>query len=353
MFYRLICLATLSLILCGFTATTLNPDQVEIVTTDVDHFWQAFDDAAKVPFAQRKSIYAKEYLDRASQGLKDFMAARHLDASKLAQHAEDNRGYYEKLRPFVGQVVGQKATIQAAFHRLRALYPDIKFPMHVYFVVGAQHGAGMNSDNGIILAAEMFATPPGTPYSYTVIYPDYVPFSVVHETIHFNQSFQTSDRSTLLQQVVSEGTADFIASLVVQEPNARQMTDRWQYGCAHETELDARFPEDEDNTDLGPWMFNHTPDNGWPPDMGYWLGYRIDQSYFAKAENRTQAIGNMLHVTDFKDYLHASGYPQSRQGCAPEKPIQTLHTVIPETDKNPVIQSVSSGVPGGLRGLRK
>lgn len=112
-------------------------------------------------------------------------------------------------------MVDQKPVIQAAFRRLKALYPDIRFPAHVYFVVGPQKGAGMNSDNGIILAADMFATPPGTPYSYTKVSPVYVPFSAVHETIHFNQAYQTSDRSTLLQNVVSEGTADFIASLVL------------------------------------------------------------------------------------------------------------------------------------------
>lgn len=306
------------------TVTTSDPAQAEIVTSDVDHFWQAFDDAAKLPAAEREPIYQKEYLDLASQGLKDFAAKRHLTAEKLAQHVEEQRAYYAKVRPYIGQVVGQKAVIQADFRRLKALYPDIKFPAHVYFVVGAQHGAGMNSDHGIVLAAEMFATPPGTVYSYNIIYPDYVPFSVVHETIHFNQAYQTSDGSDLLQGVVSEGTADFIASLVVQEPDARQMTDRWEYGCPHEKELDARFAADQDKQDLGPWLFVHPTDNGWPPDMGYWLGYRIGQSFFAKAKDRTAALRSMLQVTDFEAYLKASGYPQTLEPCAPEKPLPDL-----------------------------
>jgi hypothetical protein len=318
-------LISISLALCGFTAitSTPDPDQAEIVTTDVDHFWKAFDDAAKVPAAQREATYQEEYLDLASQGLKDFLPFRHLDAAKLAQHVEARRADYQKLRPYIGQVVGQKAAIQAAFHRLKALYPDIRFPKHVYFVVGAQRGAGMNSANGLVLAAEVFATPPGTPYSYSAITPAYVPFSVVHEAIHFNQAYQTSDNSTLLQQVVNEGTADFIANLVLPQPDVRQMTDRWQYGCPHEAELAARFARDQDQTDLGPWMFNHAPDTGWPPDMGYWLGYRIDQSYFAKVKDRTQALREMLQVTDFKAFLKASGYPEARQPCAPLTP--SLH----------------------------
>lgn len=320
MILRLIGVALLYLALCGFTTTTLDPDQAEIVSTDVEHFWQAFDAAVKLPAAQREAVYAKEYLGSASQGLKDFLAFRHLDAAKLAQHVEENRDYYRKLRPYIGEVLGQMPAIQAAFHRLKALYPDIRFPRHVYFVVGAQRGAGMNSDNGIVLAAEMMATPPDAPYAYNAIKPVFVPFSVVHETIHFNQAYQTSDQSDLLQQVVSEGTADFIATLVLPQPDVRQMTDRWQYGCPHEAELAARFAKDENKTDLGPWMFNHTPDTGWPPDMGYWLGYRIDQSYWAKAKDHTQALRAMLEVTDFNSFVQASGYPQVRQPCTPEQP---------------------------------
>jgi uncharacterized protein YjaZ len=142
----------------------------------------------------------------------------------------------------------------------------------------------------------------------------------VHETIHFNQSYQTGDKSDLLQSVVNEGTADFIASLVVQEPDARQMTDRWQYGCPREVELAARFVTEEDKTDLGPWLFVHPTDNGWPPDMGYWLGYRIDQAFYAQAKDKTAALRAMLQVTDFKAYLKASGYPARMTACVPEKP---------------------------------
>jgi hypothetical protein len=319
-------LATLALVatvlaLSGFITTISDPDKVEVVTSDVAHFWQAFDDASKLPMAERAGIYRKEYFDRASQGLKDYAAFRHVTPETLAEHVEQNRAYYSKIRLYINQVVDQKPVIQEVFRRLKALYPDIRFPAHVYFVVGPQKGAGMNSDNGIILAADMFATPPGTPYSYTKVSPVYVPFSAVHETIHFNQAYQTSDRSIVLQNVVSEGTADFIASLVLPEPAVRQSTDLWQYGCAHEAALAARLARDEDLTDAGPWMFNHKPDTGWPPDMGYWIGYRIDQAFYAQAKDKTAALRVMLGVTDFKAYLKASGYPVRREPCVPEKPV--------------------------------
>jgi uncharacterized protein YjaZ len=100
----------------------------------------------------------------------------------------------------------------------------------------------------------------------------------------------------------------------------RQLTDRWQYGCPHEAELAARFVAEEDKTDLAPWLFVHPTGNGWPPDMGYWLGYRIDQAFYARAKDKTAALHAMLQVTDFKAYLQASGYPAKLPACAPERP---------------------------------
>ena len=308
------------LALCGFTTTTLDPNQAEVVTTDVEHFWQAFDDAAKVPMPERTGVYVKEYFDLGSQGLKDFTPRRIGTPEVFTQYVEKNRSYYTKIRPQIGEVVDKKPLIQAAFRRLKALYPDIRFPKHVYFVVGRQHAAGISTDNGIILSADMFATPPGTPYSYNVAYPDIIPFVSVHETIHFNQTFQ-DDNANLLQESVTEGTADFIASLVLQEPGVRQMTDRWAYGCAHEAELAARFAGEVDDPKLQPWLYDHNPVTGWPPDMGYWIGYRIDQAYYAQVKDKTAALRTMLGVTDFKAYLKASGYPATATACTPEKPV--------------------------------
>ncbi len=161
-------LVTLALVatvfaLSGFIATTSDPNKVEVATSDVAHFYQAFDDASKLPMAEQAGIYRKEYFDHGSQGLKDYAAFRHVTPETLAEHVEQNRAYYARIRLYINQVVDQKLVIQAAFHRLKALYPGIRFPAHVYFVVGPQKGAGMNSDNGIILAADCSPRHPARP----------------------------------------------------------------------------------------------------------------------------------------------------------------------------------------------
>jgi hypothetical protein len=45
----------------------------------------------------------------------------------------------------------------------------------------------------------------------------------------------------------------------------------------------------------------------WPPDSGYWLGYRIDQSFYARARNKTQALRALLGVMGFRALLKTSG----------------------------------------------
>jgi hypothetical protein len=315
-------ISALALGLCGFTTTTTDPDKAEVVTTDVAHFWQAFDDAAKAPDAKRVEIFRKEYFDRASHGLEDFDAYRHVTPESLAGYTRKHQATYTSLRPYIKQVVDQKPVIQAAFRKLATLYPGIKLPAHVYFVVGQQHGAGMNSPNGIILSADVLATPPGTPYDYARTTPAFVPFGAVHETIHFNQTYQPDDNSTLLQSVIQEGTADFITSLVLQQPDVRQMTDRWKYGCPHEQALYARFVKEKDGTETKPWLYDHHPAPGWPPDMGYWLGYRIAQTYYDNAADKHAALTALLQVTDFQKLLDESGYPAKAPKCAPEKPVR-------------------------------
>jgi hypothetical protein len=44
----------------------------------------------------------------------------------------------------------------------------------------------------------------------------------------------------------------------------------------------------------------------WPPDMGYWLSYRIAQTFYDQAADQTAALRTLLLVTDFKAFL--AGY---------------------------------------------
>ena len=66
------------------------------------------------------------------------------------------------------------------------------------------------------------------------------------------------------------------------------------------------------------FAFDHHPDNGWPPDMGYWMGYRIAQTFYDHAPDKRAALGELIEVTDFKTFLEKSGYLERKPRCVPE-----------------------------------
>ena len=48
-------------------------------------------------------------------------------------------------------------------------------------------------------------------------------------------------------------------------------------------------------------MLSHSPEgstDGRPAVLGYWMGYRIAKGYYARAADRTAAIGDMLRIED-------------------------------------------------------
>ena len=45
-----------------------------------------------------------------------------------------------------------------------------------------------------------------------------------------------------------------------------------------------------------------------PPDLGYWMGYKIAEAYYQKAEDKTQAVADIIQMKDADAFLEASGY---------------------------------------------
>ena len=113
----------------------------------------------------------------------------------------------------------------------------------------------------------------------------------------------------LLQHTLSEGFADFVMGQVLGNDTVVDAPRR-TYGFAHEAELWRKFQADvaadKDDKD---WLFNDgTPPAGMVSDLGYWLGRRICESYYAHATDKAAAIRTMLLLKDPKQILADSGY---------------------------------------------
>jgi uncharacterized protein YjaZ len=56
------------------------------------------------------------------------------------------------------------------------------------------------------------------------------------------------------------------------------------------------------------WLYQGDKSKDRPADLGYYIGYRIAQSYYEHASDKKQAIRDILTVSDFGSFLRDSHY---------------------------------------------
>jgi len=63
-----------------------------------------------------------------------------------------------------------------------------------------------------------------------------------------------------------------------------------------------------DKTDLAKWFYNHPGTPQWPPDLGYWVGYRIVKAHYQRVSDKRRALGEIFGITDARAFFTASGW---------------------------------------------
>jgi Predicted Zn-dependent protease (DUF2268) len=284
-------------------APAMNPDPeaATISTVDVRLFWKAYDLWLNRDHAAGDKLAATlqaEYLDKASQGVKDFTPRRIASAQHLAEMIVKDRAYYDGVRRNTEHIEDFVPEIRAGMLALKKLYPDASFPT-VYFVIGARNSGGTSSENALIIGSEMFGEGKG----YPVQLEDVVPM-VVHELVHFQQRGNTD---SLLKAAMHEGAADFISEMAV----GRDINERSKaYGDSHEQELWRRFQADiAANRGIGTWMYDRRPQpDGAPSDLGYYMGYKICQAYYQISKNKAEALKTIMEMRSAEQILKDSKY---------------------------------------------
>lgn len=282
-----------------------DPEKAALVTSDIPAFWKVFDqlDSAKNP----EELFNTEYFDAGSVGLQDFVASRIGSAKDLLATIRSTHGYYSSARNSTLQIASMEPRIRASFRRLKELYPDAVFP-DTYFVIGKMNSGGTNSNNGLLIGAEMHARTANTPFDELsdwlkgVLRPvEDIPRIVSHELIHAQQK---NHGNKLLDQVIHEGSADFVGEIIW---GGRLDMPYMHYGCAHEAELWREFQQNLNRTETKGWLYEGSSADR-VADLGYFLGYRISQAYYEQAKDKKQAIAGILQVSDFNEFLKTSGY---------------------------------------------
>jgi Predicted Zn-dependent protease (DUF2268) len=271
----------------GANAPTPDPDSAHLVTSDIRLFWSALD---RAPADSLAPYFQRDYLEKASVGVRDFIPGRIQSAEDLAEYVQNHRAVYDSVRAANLDVASADAAIRTAFRKLKALYPPAVFP-DVYFVIGRFNSGGTSTSHGLLIGAEMYRDPAR------------LPSIVSHELVHYQQHYENKK---LLEHAFMEGSADFVGELI---SGAQINGDKMSYGLAHEGELWTEFSAHFDDTNYFPWMYGK-PNDGRPNDLGYFIGYRIAKAYYDRTQDKAQALRDIITARDgnVRELLSMSGY---------------------------------------------
>ena len=292
-------------------ARLADPKQAKLVTSDITQFWRAYDLAAKDP-AHAEAIYQREYFDKGSPGLQDYFQLKIESVKLFVKNQQAKPAFYRSIRPATLRIDAFAPQIRAGFVKLKELYPKASFP-NVYFVIGRWNSGGTSSGNGMLIGADQKCRTPETALGELSLWErnnfgtlDGLPGLVAHEQIHYIQKH--SNNPSLLKGAINEGMADFLAELTTgQNPNERLQA----YGRAHEKQIWTDFTQEMTGSSWKNWIANaaqETADK--PADLGYFVGYRICQSYYEEMADKKQAVHDILNISDYPAFLAKSRYAE-------------------------------------------
>jgi len=312
--YLFLCVAMLAVLPVLAQEKTLNtdPEKVNIVSSDIDLFWKAYDKAKP---ENSLYVFRDDYIRKGSRGLKEFTEYRIGSSCELVDMLERRPKYFASLRNVSLKAHTFKEPMRAAFRKLKAVYPDAVFP-DVYLMIGKMNSGGTYTENALLIGVDMYGLTPNTPmeelsdWLKKVLKPiDEIPYIVAHELIHYQQKYPKE--RTLLGSAIGEGSADFVAELIA----GKHINDHLhEFGNPKENELWAEFKRSMTTNDTSLWLYNGGKIKDRPADLGYYIGYKIAESYYKNAPDKNRAVKDILEIKNFDEFLTASRYEQKFTG---------------------------------------
>lgn len=222
--------------------------------------------------------------------------------------------FWKSVRPLTEKIELRKTELIPFFKELKELYPPFRQPT-VCFAIGTIRTGGTTSEGLILIGAEIAAADStidksefgeGDFMKVVLGNTGDIMRMVAHEAIH-TQQMMDDENESLLKQALTEGGADFLATLLLGERTMNSAT--FNYGSKHEKSLWREFYSDLkagksfEDTD---WFYDYRSNR--PADLGYFIGYKISESYYNHSKDKRKAIKNIIEMENPMNFLEKSRY---------------------------------------------
>jgi hypothetical protein len=280
---------------------TDDPAKVQLFYADIGNFVRALDliDQGSDP----KAVLQREYIDPASPGLKEYLREKGKSIKDYVEALEKRPEQFAALRGLQAQLMPEESRIRKALSELGNIISNPVF-IPAYYFVGLSGGFSAEpSEYGIMIAVSELAEDPAI-----------VRLAFVHETIHVQQALAVGieefmqifgPKMSLLTLSIREGAAYFLTLLSTGE---HTLEDTHVYFVENEEDIWERFRDEMNDRHPGDWLYVKPKDPDQPSDLGYLMGARICEAFYERAEDKDQAIQDILSVIDYGEFLRKSGY---------------------------------------------
>ena len=298
-------LAALSLMATVSCISSRTPETAQLFTEDAERFAALYERSDGQPDAQSLE---QEYLKQGTRAIGIFTRGRIRNSNHLAKTVAAKPDLYQRAID-VCLPAAQAATpdLQDVYRRYAEIIDNPRLP-EAYAVFGANSSGGTAGKNAIVIGLEVICrVAPGDSDEVRVWLKRYF----AHEVVH---TLQVSEGDgSLLTGVMSEGSADFIATLVA-DGTVNDKAAAWYQ--QHKAEVWARFESDMASLpdgENGLWLYagkSRRPE-GWPRDLGYVIGADIARTYYDNAADKKQAVEDILKARGRASaFLAESGYAE-------------------------------------------
>ena len=281
---------------------TTDPQKAPFVLDDIHTFNNAF--KLLTSESDTVQVIQSNYLDKGTPGLKMFIEKYDLTAERLTKAIQKHPEKYASLSE-ISDPLQEKITVyRKAYEELKNYIPDIVYPP-TYFLVAGFWGIGSGSVEGQLISVEKWKIPLEDKSTL-----------LIHELVHFQQVVAIGyekyaalfgPEKSLLGLCIREGIGEFFSYLV---NGAITQGKALRFVLQNEKSLWEQLQKDMYGTETGDWMWSKPADPAQPPHVGYAMGFKIVESYYNNAADKSTAVKEILAVTDYKKFLQNSGYAQ-------------------------------------------
>ncbi|WP_333662637.1 hypothetical protein [Chishuiella changwenlii] len=274
-----------------------------VVTDDIQRFWNTYD----VILQERDSIkqieHIKEmYISKGTPGLSAIMQARNYTAESYIYAIRNYPKFWSTIRNNTLSANNYAKKIEKGLKKFNKIYPEAK-PAKIYFTIGALRTNGTTMQDKVLIGAEVAMTDTKTyteeiknDFPYLINYFNTNPindleFLNVHEYIHTQQ--KSTIGNSLLAQTMMEGAAEFLTEVTLKTKSPNPQI---EFGFKNEEKIKQEYSKEMFSPNVYNWLWN-SPDNQFKMrDLGYFVGYAICKKYYEQAENKNQAIKDLIEL---------------------------------------------------------